>query len=170
MALTTSQQTNTTSSSIKNNIYSLPDYLTTTNTLVGALSIGNSTVGEIVDYGVRTNFKSATTRSSFNALRATQKAWRYNNVLGKTGKTLLNASKGAGIVLGAVNITYSIANVANYYYKGGSDWRVLAKNGLDIAMTGVSFLGPIGLGVSATYFIIDAATDGFGGFGSTKNP
>jgi hypothetical protein len=37
-------------------------------------------------------------------------------------------------------------------------------------MTGVSFLGPVGLGISATYFVVDAATRGFGGFGSTTKP
>jgi hypothetical protein len=26
-------------------------------------------------------------------------------------------------------------------------------------------LGPIGFGISATYFLVDAATDGFGGYG-----
>jgi hypothetical protein len=29
-------------------------------------------------------------------------------------------------------------------------------------MTGVGFLGPIGFGISATYFILDTTTGGFG--------
>ena len=35
-------------------------------------------------------------------------------------------------------------------------------------MTGVGFLGPIGFGVSATYFVIDT-TGGFGNFGKIKH-
>jgi hypothetical protein len=33
---------------------------------------------------------------------------------------------------------------------------------------GVGFLGPIGFGISATHFILDATTAAFGGFGETK--
>lgn len=32
-------------------------------------------------------------------------------------------------------------------------------------MTGIGFLGPIGFGISAGYYIIDSATGGFGGLG-----
>jgi len=35
-------------------------------------------------------------------------------------------------------------------------------------MTGVGFLGPVGFGISAGYFILDAATGSFGGFGEIK--
>jgi len=35
-------------------------------------------------------------------------------------------------------------------------------------MTGVGFLGPIGFGISVTYFVLDTATDGFGGYGKIK--
>ncbi len=33
---------------------------------------------------------------------------------------------------------------------------------MDLVMTGVGFLGLIGFGISATYFILDAATGHFG--------
>lgn len=35
-------------------------------------------------------------------------------------------------------------------------------------MTVVRFLGPVGFGISATYFLLDTATDGFGGFGKIE--
>jgi len=35
-------------------------------------------------------------------------------------------------------------------------------------MTGVGFLGPIGFGISTTYFILNAATGGFGGYGKIE--
>ena len=39
------------------------------------------------------------------------------------------------------------------------------KASVDIIMGVVGFLGLIGFGVSATYFLQDAATGGFGGYG-----
>lgn len=55
-----------------------------------------------------------------------------------------------------------------YYYNGGTDWQVGTKATLDVIMTGVGFLGPIGFGISATYFILDVTSGGFGGFGEIK--
>ena len=60
------------------------------------------------------------------------------------------------------------ARAGAYYMNGGKDSSVGIKAGLDIVMTGVGFLGPIGFGISATYFILDAATDGFGGYGKVE--
>ena len=42
--------------------------------------------------------------------------------------------------------------------------NVGAEATLDVIKTGVAFLGPVGLGISATYFIIDIA-GGLGDFG-----
>ena len=57
------------------------------------------------------------------------------------------------------------ANYISYLKQYGYDWNVTAKVGLDLIMTGVGFLGLIGLAISSTYFILDISTDGFGGFG-----
>lgn len=43
----------------------------------------------------------------------------------------------------------------SYYYNDGTDWQVGAKAGLDVTMTVVGFLGPVGFGISATYFLLD---------------
>jgi len=63
----------------------------------------------------------------------------------------------------------SLNDAYNYYSNGGQGSEVGIKTTLDIVMTGVGFLGPVGFGVSATYFIIDYATDGFGGYGNSNS-
>ena len=62
-----------------------------------------------------------------------------------------------------------ILKVLMLLFNGGKDWTVALKTMLDISMTGVSFLGPIGFTVSASYFLLDTATNGFGGFGNPNN-
>ena len=88
--------------------------------------------------------------------------------LDKTGTKYLKFTKGLGYVGAGLSTTYSVANAGIYYFNGGTDWQVGAKATLDVIMTGVGFLGPIGLGISATYFIIDTS-GGFGKFGNTEN-
>jgi len=60
---------------------------------------------------------------------------------------------------------YSFYQGVNYLSNGGTDWKVYAKTALDITMTGVGFLGPIGFGISAVYYLTENYTDEFGGFG-----
>ena len=43
----------------------------------------------------------------------------------------------------------------NYYNNGGTSNSVWMKTTLDIGMGAVGFLGPIGFGISATYFLLD---------------
>ncbi|MBA4303662.1 MAG: hypothetical protein C0424_05500 [Sphingobacteriaceae bacterium] len=145
-----------------------PGWVSDVITGLGAFGLGNGAKTELLDYAVRSNFKSAQTWGQFNKLRSTQQAWRTVNTLGKTGATYLKYAKGLGVVGAGVSTAYSIANAGMYYYNGGSDWQVGAKSTLDVIMTGAAFLGPIGFGISATYFILDASTGGFRGFGSTK--
>ncbi len=57
----------------------------------------------------------------------------------------------------------------NYYSNGGKNADVFFKASLDAAFGLVgTFGGPVGLGISAAYFILDASTGGFGGFGAIK--
>lgn len=60
-----------------------------------------------------------------------------------------------------------ITQTGSYYYNGGTYWQVGAKAGLDVTMTIVGFFGPVGFGISATYFLLDA-TGSFGEFGQIK--
>jgi hypothetical protein len=145
-----------------------PGWMGDVNSGVGAFGLANGAKTELIDYAIRSNYKSAQTWGEFNKLRPTQQAWRTTNTLGKTGATYLKYAKGLGVVGAGVSTAYSITNAGMYYYNGGSDWQVGAKSTLDVIMTGAAFFGPIGFGISATYFILDASTGGFGGFGSTK--
>jgi RHS repeat-associated protein len=148
--------------------FGMLDWMKTANTGIGAFGVGNGLKDQLFDYAVRTNYKSARTYSQFNNLRQTQKAWRYNHTLGKTGANYLKYSKGLGAAGAVLSTGYSVGNMVNYYNNGGQGSDVMIKTGLDVAMTIVGFMGPVGFGISATYFILDAATDGFGGFGSTN--
>ncbi|HEY5587447.1 MAG TPA: hypothetical protein VIK86_00665, partial [Candidatus Paceibacterota bacterium] len=69
-----------------------------------------------------------------------------------------------GVTFGASTVI-SAGLATNYYMNGGTDYSVGIKSSIDIAMGVVGFLDPIGFGISATYFIIDAASGGFGGYG-----
>jgi hypothetical protein len=145
----------------------MPGWASDANTGVNAFLVGNGAKTELLDYAIRTNYKSARTASQFNKLRPTQQAWRTTNTLGKTGSQYLKYVKGLGYVGAGLITTYSAVNAGSYYYNGGTDWQVGAKVTLDVIMTGVGFLGPIGFGISAIYFVVDVA-GGFGNFGEIK--
>ncbi|WP_158611964.1 hypothetical protein [Flavobacterium macacae] len=130
------------------------------------MTVGINT--ELIDFAIRTNYKSARTWDQFNKLRETQKSWRTLNTLGKDGAQYLKILKGAGAGIAIGTSAYSLLKAGTYYSNGGDDWRVGAKSALDIGMTVVGFFGPVGFAISATYFILDNYTDGFGGFGATN--
>ena len=131
----------------------------------GALnSIGINIAQDYVSYG----FKSANGWQEFSKLASNQQAWRAARVFGKTGANVLKYAKGLGIGAAALSTTYSLGNAGVYYYNGGKDMSVGIKSLLDVAMTGVGFCGPIGFGISVAYFVLDTATDGFGGYGKIK--
>lgn len=136
------------------------------NLLFGATGTGLGLQGELMDYAVRSSFKSARTWSEFNNLRPTQQTWRQAAILGKEGQMVLKFIKGANLGFSAVTSAYSAIDAGSYYYNGGTDWQVGTKATLDIIMTGVGFLGPFGFGISATYFILSTTTNNFGGFGN----
>ncbi len=126
-----------------NSATGLPEWTSKTNTGIGAFTTANGVKTELIEFAG----KSAS--------------------LGKTGAQYLKYAKGLGYVGAGLSTTYTVANAGTYYYNGGTDWQVGTKATLDVIMTGVGFLGPIGFGISATYFIVDAA-GGFGDFGEIK--
>ena len=138
------------------------------NTGVGAFgalnSIGINIARDYVSYG----FKSANGWQEFGKLASNQQAWRAASVLGKTSANVLKYAKGLGVAAAVATSIYSGYNTYNYYNNGGTDMSVGIKSALDITMTGVGFLGPIGFGISVTYFLLDTATDGFGEYGKIK--
>ena len=119
-----------------------------------------------MDATVRYNYKSARSRRKFRKLRDTQKAFRYNQTLGKTGVMYLKGSKWMGGITSGVSASLEITNYVLYTSHNGFDWRVSTKVGMDVAMTALGvFGGPLGFAISTSYFILDVSTDSFGGFG-----
>jgi len=119
-----------------------------------------------LEYIVRNNYKTANTWSEFSKLRATQQTWRTVNTLGKEGASFLKLTKVLGGAAAFTSVGYTGYNTYDYYKNGGEDWRVYTKAGIDVIMVGVGFLGPIGFGISTGYFLLDATTGGFGGWGA----
>ena len=136
------------------------------NNALAGFEFGNSIKTELVDHAVRNNYKTATTAKEFNKLSPTQKNFRFENTLGKGGAQLVSVAKSLGTAAAIVTTGYTAYTTYDYYInKGGTDWKVGVKAGMDLVITGVGFLGPVGFGISTTYFILDSATGGFGGFG-----
>jgi RHS repeat-associated protein len=113
-------------------------------------------------------FKSATTWQKFDKLASNQQNYRATRVFGKNGARILRNVKGLGVAAAVATTAYSLTKTGVYLYNGGNDNRVLIKTGLDLTMTVVGFCGPIGFGISTAYFILDTATDGFGGYGKIE--
>jgi hypothetical protein len=72
--------------------------------------------------------------------------------------------KALGYATYGVSSAISVGLAGNYYANGGTDASVGIKASIDVIMGGVGFLGPVGFGVSATYFLLDAG-GAFGGYG-----
>lgn len=75
--------------------------------------------------------------------------------------------KGSEIVGGAASITSATLEILDYVTSTidyGFNWWNTMKFAMDMSMTIVGFIGPVGFTSSATYFILDATTNGFGGF------
>ncbi len=84
------------------------------------------------------------------------KSWGGNQYTGSRAGAL-NASKAYRI---AGRLTFAagafISGYEGYNHLRAGNYAGFSKSGLDIGMGAVGFLGPIGLGVSAGYFIIDS--------------
>ena len=138
----------------------LDNDLDKSNKGVGSFGVGWGVKQELFDFAVRD--RAGISRTAFNNLSNQSREALEITALGTSGTKYLKAVKGIGLIGAAVSISISSYKAINYYAHGGKGYTVGAKAGLDIIMTGVGFLGPIGFGISAAYFIIDAATDGFG--------
>ncbi|MBQ0128217.1 MAG: hypothetical protein KBT57_00110 [bacterium] len=136
--------------------------------LAQSFGLGNGAKTELMDWAVRTNYKSARSWGEFRNLRATQKEFRYVNTLGKTGTRYLNVCKGLGAAAAVTSMALTDANAISYYVNGGKGAGVAIKAVMDTAMGIVGFLGPVGFAISSVYFITDLATDGFGGWGNVN--
>ena len=122
----------------------------------------------LIEYAARSKYKSARTWREFKNLSKSKKTWRYNHSIGQSGKILKGMAKWTGNGTAVVSMIGESVNYYNYTTTYGFDWKVTAKYGLDMIMTGVGFFGPVGFTVSSMYFILDVSTGGFGGFGEMR--
>ena len=155
-----SEQTGSFSSNFQNVAPINPGYINGLNGF--SLSIGAK--NNLFDAVVRYNFSDSQRWYQFRKLGKESKI-RIEKTLGRVGSKYLKMSKMLG---GAASVTSTVIEITNYGIyttTNGFDWMVTTKFGMDLIMTGIGFLGPVGLIVSTSYFILDVTTDGFGGFG-----
>ena len=127
------------------------DWLKTTSDVFGAAGLGASTKTELLEWTVRSSFKSNATREGWEALRASQKAWRTTKVLGETGAKYLKFAKGIGVageVIGVTSAGYQLIDNPT----AGNATR-LGVQGIAI---GAAFIPVVGWGISIGIGTADA--------------
>lgn len=90
---------------------------------------------------------------------------RLNEVLGKEGRLYLKGFEKLSVGATVISDILELRDFHVYRIENGFDWTVATKVGLDLIMSAVGFVGPIGLAISGAYFVLDIATDSFGGYG-----
>ena len=135
---------------------------------LNAYGVANGAKTNLIEAAVRYKFSDNQMWHQFIWLDKAERALRYEKALGKTVDVYRKIASKTNVILGVASVSISFYNGCAYYRNGGQDWQVYAKIGLDIAMTGIGFLGPVGFAISSTYFIIDISTSGFGGFGEIR--
>ena len=129
------------------------------NILMSLTMVSIGLQGEMMDYAVRTSFKSANSWYAYNQLRGTQKAWRQMAILGKDGSTLRNGmnvlGKGVFAIQASVSGYSAISALAS---DDANKWGVTGKAALDLTIGAISVWGgPVGWVVGGVYVIGDAA-------------
>ena len=155
-----SEQTGSFSSNFQNVAPINPGYINGLN----VFGVANGVKTNLIEAAVRYNFSDSQKWYQFRKLGDERKI-RIEKTLGRVGSKYLKMSKMLG---GAASVTSTVIEITNYGIyttTNGFDWMVTTKFGMDLIMTGIGFLGPVGLIVSTSYFILDVTTDGFGGFG-----
>ena len=135
---------------------------------LNALAVSMGTQYYLIKFAARSHNKSILSYREFRNLSKPEKTRLYNQSIGKSGKILKGVSKWAGNGTAVISMIGESVNYYNYTTTYGFDWKVAAKFGIDMIMTGVGFLGPVGFTVSSMYFILDVSTGGFGGFGEMR--
>ena len=159
-----SEQTGSFSTNFQQKAPINPGYINGLN----AYGVANGAKTNLIEAAVRYNFSDNQMWHQFRGLDKAERALRYEKALGKTVGGYLKIASKTNVIVGVASVSISFYNGWAYYRNGGQDWQVYAKIGLDIAMTGIGFLGPVGFAISSTYFIIDISTRGFGGFGEIR--
>ncbi|PWG77921.1 RHS repeat-associated core domain-containing protein, partial [Pararcticibacter amylolyticus] len=118
-------------------------WLKTTSDIFGAAGLGMAAKTELLEWAVRSSYKSNNTREGWDLLRKTQKAWRTTNTLGKTGAKYLKFAKGLGVageVVGVASAGYQLINDPT----AGNATRLAVQG----AAIGAAFIPVVGWGIS----------------------
>lgn len=126
-------------------------WLHKTSDIIGYTGTGEGVKGEILDYSVRQNYKSARTMREFDKLRKTQKEWRMTNTLGKTGVKYVKFCKGVAIISNAVGIIDAGVHLTEKNSVG--NWTRL---GVQVLTMGIAFVPVFGWGIALGIGFIDA--------------
>ena len=145
----------------------------TAGAYAGEVSVGSSG-GGVENNGI-TLQEAGTAVGAFgvvNGIKTNLVEWGMKGAdWGKAGAKYLKYVKRAGTVGFVVNFVISGYGSYDYYYnQNGTDWQVGAKATLDVAMGAAAFVWPYGTAISGAYFILDASTGGFGGWGDPYKP
>ena len=141
-------------------IYSLESSLEKANIITQSLGVPMGTISEGIEMAAK-SYHNVPLLKICSGLNKTQKI----AAISREGLALSRTAKGLGIAGAGITVGISAYQMINYGKNGGTDYNVYVKGGLDIVMTGVSFIGPVGFGIGVTYFVLDLSTGGFGGWG-----
>ena len=131
--------------------------LTKVNMGIGTFSMVLGGQAELIDYAVRTDYKSARKWSEFNKLTKRKQNWRTQRTLGKTGAKYLKGAKVLGKACYITQIGISIYQGGEAIVNNRNDkWNRVGKAGLDIAIGSITaFGGPVGWVIGGVYFVGD---------------
>ena len=132
---------------------------------LNGFAMANGVKTNLFEAAVRYNYSDFRRWHQFTFSKQVNRSLRYNEVLGGLGVKYLRGSRFLGVATAGTSAFFEYTNYRNYTSNNGFDWAVTTKFGIDMIMTVVSFCGPVGLAISSTYFVLDLATDSFGGFG-----
>ena len=132
---------------------------------LNGFAMANGVKTNLFEAAVRYNYSDFRRWHQFTFSKQVNRSLRYNEVLGGLGVKYLRGSEILGGAAAVSSAVLDITNYCRYTTNNGFDWAVTTKFGMDMIMTVAGFLGPVGLAVSTAYFVLDVATDSFGGFG-----
>ena len=139
-------------------LYTLESSLEKANILAQSTGVPMGTISEVVEIAAK-SYHNVPVLKICSGLNKAQKI----AAISKEGLVLSRTAKGLGIAGAGVSSLLSLYNMTSYYSNGGTGYEVGVKTAFDIGMTTVGIVGgPIGLGISIGYFVLDLSTNGFG--------
>ncbi len=139
-------------------MYDAKSPMETANILAQSLGVPMGTISEGVEMAAKSYYNIPLLKPISGLSQAQKIA-----ALSKEGLCLSRLAKGLGIAGAGVSSFISMRNMTSYYSNGGTGNEVWVKTVFDIGMSVLGNIGgPIGLGISFGYFILDLSTNGFG--------